>query len=494
MQTRLLASRCLIALTLTAVSPGIVPAQKNAKPAPGLRAVPIFQMAEGQKPRPRFRFAMLNTTGKPVRCLGPGEPYGMDLVLYHGAEYAKRWGPCWCAGPTAQDVRIIKAGGFAETEFDFEMYRRLKPGRHELIGFFPFAKTHWAVEKFRLTPMRFMQSMMILDVGGKPAVEKDRKQLIAPEGKKRTYYRKLLAIRKTNAMPGLRSIPIVTLDSKTGFQSRLRFGFQNVTGKPLRYMQGHGGVASCAGLRIVPVIDGKPLKSHAPNPKPVAFVKNRVQTLKPNECIRGELNLAHFRITQYGRYNVQAEYEVAKTDQSVRQFGLTPQRLKQTIMFLDLLEPVPAKLTRLKQYRFRRVDGRNSRGAVDDFDTITADIGLGPTRNKQATLFVLARRAEKGQTKPSLQQDHTFRPARIDPAAKIQTMLYNPFPLATERLMLLHILVSEPKKPQRYFVLDLTRSPPEMKTTRTLPASVRYRLRKRRHGPVVLERLKGRSR
>ena len=48
----------------------------------------------------------------------------------------------------------IAYGSVAETEFDFEMYRRLKPGRHELIGFFPFAKTHWAVEKFRLTPMQ----------------------------------------------------------------------------------------------------------------------------------------------------------------------------------------------------------------------------------------------------------------------------------------------------------------------------------------------------
>lgn len=152
-------------------------------------------------------------------------------------------------------------------------------------------------------------------------------------------------------------------------------------------------------------------------------------------------------------------------------------------MILHIIESLPKKLAHLTEHRFKHPEGK----ARYRWGT---DIGLGPTWDKKATLFVAVRVSDEGKTKLKDPPECVLRPFRVDPKSKIETMVYNPFPNSDDTIIQVHVLVTEPDKRQHYLVVDLTENGnpklPAVKKKQSLKPGKRYKLHKKPLGPVKL--------
>lgn len=453
-----------------------------------MRAIPVLHFPDGKETDQKLRFSFQNLTGRPFRYIGPRTPADFHFLLYKDGKSVNP-SETWCRGGVSKsDVRSIKPGQALQADFHLGWYSKLVAGRYELVSFYCVAKTNSAVKEYGLTPLQFIRPTMILDVGA-AASAKSIKRIFANVDKTTRYYRDLYQMPDNLPPAGLRPLLTATAQSPSS-KARFRFGFQNVAGKPLRYMQGRGGPETCDGMQLSLFQNGKPVSSHAPKLKPVAHARGGVQTLKTNECFQAELLMENYRKLNPGRYEVRAAYDMPKDHPSVKKFGLSPLHFKQTIMYLDLVEPLPDKLANAKHHRFRRVYDLDGNGRIAASYRMAADIGLGPTWNKKATLFFVVRASDIGKTKLKDRPESVLQPLRVDPKSTIRTMVHNPFPNSDDSVIEVHVLVTEPDKTQHYFLVDLTETGnpklPTLKNKQTLKPGTRYKLQRKSFRPVEL--------
>jgi hypothetical protein len=103
----------------------------------------------------------------------------------------------------------------------------------------------------------------------------------------------------------------------------------------------------------------------------------------------------------------------------------------------------------------------------------------------QPALFFVIRESETGEKKLRDLLKRTFRFLLTDRQARIQTMLYHPFPESCNPIIEVHVLVTESNKPQRYFVIDLSLGA-TLKKNQTLKRGSLYKLDNKRFGTVEL--------
>ena len=184
-----------------------------------------------------------------------------------------------------------------------------------------------------------------------------------------------------------------------------------------------------------------------------------------------------------GRYELRATCDIPMNDARVTRDGITSFLIDQTLLYLDVEEPLPVQLKSKSVHRIKRMQNKTH-------EYYGIDIGLGPTRRKEATLFVVIRKSKRGSSKMIEKPHAVFRLTQVHPEASIQSKLYNPFPNSQKPIIQLHVLVTAPKQPQRYFVIDLEPHTlpkvPIVTVKKKLSTGMRYRLHQKPLGSVKL--------
>jgi len=282
---------------------------------------------------------------------------------------------------------------------------------------------------------------------------------------------------------GLRSIPVRHIRNPPLLTKPCEFVFRNETGRPFQYMSaGRRNSDVAVDISFLLYKDKEYVRRFETGSR-VPYAKSLVRTVKPGGKVVAYFRLSKYRQLAPGRYEIRAKYDLPKSHNAVKEYGLTPLQFERTVMILHIEAPLPDVKT-LKQRQGLRIK-RVLKARPKSKKYLHVDVGFGDTAGEKHTLFfvvrpTLWRRVEYGEVKR-----RTIRLMRADPKAEIDTKLYHPFPESTDPVIEVHVLVTEPGKPQRYFIIDLSDSPRITKKTKLKPGT-RYKLHKTKLGSVKL--------
>lgn len=470
------ANRLLVPLLMSGLGAGSCRCAIAAgAPARTLRPIPVLNVAPARMWKTRCRFAFVNASGHPLHYLiGPhGERSAADLHLsmFRDGKFVKRNRSGGLLVGARGNVRVLRPKAMLKHGVDlYDYYRTSKPGTYEIRAGYDVGEAHWAVKKLGLTPLQFKRTIALLHVGGSKHEILD------------------LDVRDWTAdIPNSRTLQVIAMHrilDEAARQTKLTFAFRNETGRPFRYMQRTSGLNCMAGLELS-LFDkvGKRVRNDAPPRRDVPSQKIQVRTLKRNGLVVVRFDLGRFRDLKPGRYEVRAKYHVGKQGVFVRKHGVTPLAFDRTLAVVHVIESLPERLKQHVRHRFNRVEEKSRY-------VLGADIGLGNEWNGKATLFFAVRVSDVGKTKLKDQPESILRPLRVDPDAKVETMVYEPFPDADDPIIQIHVLVTESNKRQHYLVVDLTETNnpklPKIKNKQALKPGTLFKLHKDTLGSVKL--------
>lgn len=274
----------------------------------------------------------------------------------------------------------------------------------------------------------------------------------------------------------IRVIPVIKV--LYGKNVNMCFEVENISNKPMKYIES-GRMRGMSDLSIRLWRDGELVR------KP-SFRESEqiVRMLKSGRTITYKIDIreSYPRLIP-GRYELRATCDIQKNDARVTRDGITAVLIDQTLLYLDIDEPLPPKLKSKSLHRIKRMQNKTH-------EYYGIDIGLGPTRRKETTLFVVVRKSKRGSSELIKEPHALFRFTQIHPEASIQSKLYNPFPDSKKPIIQLHVLVTAPKQSQRYFVIDLEPDTlpkvPIVTLKKKLSPGSRYRLHQKPLGSISL--------
>lgn len=290
-------------------------------------------------------------------------------------------------------------------------------------------------------------------------------------------------LSSSNTRAPFKAIPVTTVETAKAASTKFKFRFKNQTGRNVYYQEGDSGKLSAAHLTL-DLYKGKK-RIWREVTFDTAFKKH---TLKPGDSLEGELNLGHYLVGRDsylvpGHYVIRAVYNVKRDTVDTTEHGLTPMKFEQTLMTMIMVESLPKKMTSAKQYRVHWFDGRTHY-------RIGADLGLGRTWEKKATLFFATRISKPGEKNVLDTPQRILRPFRVNPKSTVDTKLYHAFPNTADAIIVVFVLVTEPDKTQHYLVVDLNKNGnlklPEVLEKRTLKQGKTMKLYQKDAGRVQL--------